>query len=126
MPDSRHSSVPRALRVAEEVQRILGGVLQTKVQLTSAEMVTVTHVELTRDLRIAKVFMSLLNPRATDEQAMQEMQSRRKEIRYHLGAQLRTKYVPDLRFYLDQSVERSNRIDAILEELHRNAAPAKQ
>jgi len=80
-------------------------------------MLTVTHVELTRDLRIARIYLSLLNPRDTSEEVLRELLRRRKEIRYHLGSELRIKYVPQLRFYVDESLERSARIQSILKNL---------
>lgn len=126
MPDSHRATVPRSLRVAEEVQRILGEVFLTKVQVLSAGMLTVTHVEITKDLRIARVYLSFLNPSASKEEVLGELLRHRKEIRYHLGTELRAKYVPELRFYLDESVERSTRIQAILEGLHRAETDAEQ
>ncbi len=126
MPDFHHSAVPRSLRVAEEIQRILGEVFLNKVTIFSAGMLTVTHVDITKDLSIAKVYLSFLNPSAPKEEILQELIRRRKEVRYHLGAALRAKYVPQLRFYLDESVERSARIQALLEELHCDQTAAKR
>jgi len=110
--------------VAEEVQRILGEVFLTKVQVLSAGMLTVTHVDISRDLRIARVYLSFLNPSASKEEVLGKLLRHRKEIRYHLGTELQTKYVPELRFYLDESVERSARIQSILEDLHRDETDA--
>ena len=124
MPDFHRATVPRSLRVAEEVQRILGEVFITKVQVLSAGMLTVTQVDISRDLRIARVYLSFLNPSASKEEVLGELLRHRKEIRYHLGTELRTKYVPELRFYLDESVERSARIQSILEDLHHDETDA--
>jgi len=126
LPDSCHSIVPRSLRVAEEVQRILGEIFLTKVQLRGSGMLTVTHVECSRDLRVAKVYLSFLNPDISREEIFKELIRRRKEVRYHLGTELRAKYVPELRFYLDDSLEQSSRVNALLEKLHREGTAAKQ
>ena len=126
MPDSHRTTIPRSLRVAEEVQRILGELFITRVRVLSAGMLTVTHVDITRDLRIAKVYLSFLNPSAPKEEVLGELLRRRKEIRYHLGNELQAKYVPELRFYLDESVEYSSRIQAIIENLHRDGTDAEQ
>jgi ribosome-binding factor A len=82
-------------------------------------MLTVTRVELSSDLRIAKVYISLFNPVTSKEDVLQDLLHRRKEIRYHLGTELRIKYVPELRFHLDESLEHSARINEVLNELHR-------
>ncbi len=118
MPEHRHSQVPRAVRVAEEIQRILGEIFLTKVQISTTGLLTITQVEMSRDLRHATVYLSFLGPATDNEGGIREVIRKRKQLRYHLGAELRTKYVPQLRFFLDKSVERSARINAILEDLH--------
>ncbi len=117
MPDQRPSAVPRAVRMADEVQRILGDILTAKVSLPSAELCTITQVEMTRDLGLARVHVSVLNPKSDEQEVLREVVRHRKEIRYHLGQTLRAKYVPELRFYLDKSIQRSAKIDAILHDL---------
>ena len=89
-------------------------------------MLTITQVNITRDLRIAKVYLSFLNPSVSNEEVIKELLHRKKEIRYHLGTELRTKYVPELRFYLDESAEYSSKIQAIIEKLHRDEIDAKR
>lgn len=126
MPDSHRTNIPRSLRVAEEVQRILGEVFLSKVRVFSAGMLTITQVDITRDLRIARVYLSFLNPSVSKEEVLKELLHRRKEIRYHLGTELRTKYVPELRFYLDESAEYSSKIQAIIEKLHRDEVDTEQ
>ncbi len=120
MPDHRHSQVPRAVRVAEEIQRILGEIFLTKIQVATAGLLTVTQVQMSRDLRNATVYLSFLNPATDNERGIREVIRKKKQLRYHLGSELRTKYVPQLRFFLDESLERSARINAILEDLHGN------
>ena len=124
MPDHFQTTVPRSIRLAEEVQRILGEIFLSRVQIPNAGMMTITHVELNRDLRIAKVYLSFLNPSLDSSQVIKELLRRRKEIRYRLGTEWKARYVPDLRFYLDDTVERSARIDAILEDLHNQQSGA--
>ncbi len=126
MPDSHRTDIPRSLRVAEEVQRILSEVFLSKVRVLSAGILTITQVNITRDLRIAKVYLSFLNPSVSNEEVLKELLRRRKEIRYHLGTELRTKYVPELRFYLDESAEHSSRIQAIIDKLHRDEIDAER
>ena len=118
MPEYRPTPVPRSVRLAEEVQRILGSILHSKVQISSAGMITVTHVELSKDLRFAKVYLSFLEPEIPKSELQKELIRQRKTIRYHLGTELQAKYVPDLRFYIDESFERSARIHAVIESIH--------
>ena len=122
MPDHRQLPVPRSVRVAEEIQRILGEVFLTKVQVSTAGLLTITHVEMSRDLRHATVYLSFLNPTTDSAIVMRAIIRKRKELRYHLGSKLGIKYVPQLRFFLDETVERTSRIDAILAGIHGDKA----
>ena len=124
MPDHTHTTVPRSIRLAEEVQRILAEIFLSRVQIQNAGIMTITHVELNRDLRIAKIYLSFLNPSIHSTQILKGLLRRRKEIRYRLGAELKARYVPELRFYLDDTVERSARIDAILQDIHHQRSAA--
>lgn len=81
-------------------------------------MVTVTRVETSRDLRYAKIYLSFLNTDVDAETIMAKIIRKRKEIRFLLGGMLKIKFVPELRFHLDLSAKHSDRINAILEELH--------
>lgn len=126
MLEHRHSPVPRAVRVADQIQRILGEIFLTKVQISTAGLLTITRVEMSRDLQHAAIYLSLLNPTTDIEGGIGEVIRKRKQLRYHLGAELRTKYVPQLRFYLDKAPERSARINAILEDLHGDQSALRQ
>lgn len=120
LPDPHHASVPRSVRVAEEIQHILGDIFLTKVQFPKAGLLTVTKVDMSRDLRHASIYISLLNATIGDEKIVKQMIRRKKEIRYHLGHELQTKYVPQLRIILDKSSEYSAEINTILKDLHDN------
>ncbi|UCH10305.1 MAG: 30S ribosome-binding factor RbfA [Fidelibacterota bacterium] len=112
--------------MAEEVQRILAGIFLSEIQIPSVDMLTVTRVELSKDLRIAKVYISLLNPATSKDDVLEEVLRRRNEIRYHLGKELRIKYIPELRFHLDESLEHAARINTVLSDLHREETESRK
>lgn len=118
MRNSHQTSYPRSLRVAEEIQKILGDVFLTRVTVRGSGLLTVTRVELSRDLRTAHIHLSFLNPAQEPETLLREIIRRRKEIRYHMGNELRAKYVPELRFHVDHTLEHAARINALLDGLH--------
>ena len=109
--------MPRSVRVAEEIQRILSQIFLSEVQIPSAGMLTITRVETSRDLRNANVYFSFLNPTAEEEIIIAAVIRRRKQIRFHLGSRLGIEYVPQLRFHLDLAAKQSARIDEIIAEL---------
>lgn len=120
MHDFRSVPVPRAVRMGEEIQKIMGDIFQHQVQIAKAGLLTVTGVKMSSDLRVAHVSISLLQPERTPEAVLTELKKRRKEVRFHLGNELQVKYIPDVRFHIDESMDTSARIDAILEDIHKD------
>ncbi|MFC1747148.1 30S ribosome-binding factor RbfA [Candidatus Neomarinimicrobiota bacterium] len=118
MHKARQTSFPRSLRVAEEIQRILGDVFLTRVKIAGAGLLTVTRVSINRDLRVAQVYISLLRPDKSPEEVLTDIIHHGKEIRYLLGKVLELKYVPELRFHLDHSTKKAAKINLLLENLH--------
>jgi ribosome-binding factor A len=80
--------------------------------------VTLTDVEVSGDLRFADVYFSVFGPGADPDETAAGLRSATPHLRAVLGRQVRMKYLPDLRFHLDPSVEEGERIERIIRELH--------
>ncbi len=78
--------------------------------------VTVTGVEMTDDLRIARVFVSVLREEER-EQSLEILNTARPFIRSALGKRLKMKFVPSVEFRFDTSIEYGNRIDRLLRKI---------
>jgi ribosome-binding factor A len=83
-------------------------------------MVTVTGVELTRDCKNAKVFVSVLGDDQSTEQALAALESSAPFIRGRLRERVVMKYIPKLLFRHDPSLAEGTRIDTLLNEIRRN------
>ena len=81
------------------------------------ELVTITEVEVTEDLRLAKVFFSARGNRSQEEASLHGLQSATGYIRKRLGRELRLRYIPDLLFKLDHSFDYGSKIDRLFETL---------
>ncbi len=80
--------------------------------------ITITDVEISPDLSFAKIYLSLMlseNPSET----LEMIRERKSEIRKHLGNRIgkQVRIVPELAFFMDDTLERANRIDDILSKL---------
>ncbi len=104
----------RSERVAEAVLRELSAMLLRELKDPRLRGVTLTSVEMTDDLRHARVFFSCLegSPRAAG--AIAGFQSASGFIRKKVGRELGLRYAPELVFEFDTSIERAARIDALL------------
>ena len=80
--------------------------------------VTFTRVELSDDLRHAKVFASILGSEPEKARTLQGLVSATGYIRRHLGRILRLRYTPELTFLIDESMEHGAKIAQLLRQLH--------
>jgi ribosome-binding factor A len=111
--DSRRPDrVAEAIR--EEVATFLAeGVKDPRIQ----GLVTVTGVEVTRDLRHARVFVSVMGTDGEKAATMQGLASLAGHLRGRLGRAIRLRVAPEIEFRTDPSVERAARIDSLLEQI---------
>lgn len=108
----------RNVRVASQLQRELAELLRVEVKDARLGMVTVSDVEVTRDLALAKVYVSFLGAQQATRESLQLLASRIPLLRHELGRRMRMRAIPELRFIYDDSVERGLRMDAVLDQLH--------
>lgn len=82
-------------------------------------MITVNHVKMTPDLSVARVYLSFFNMLDSEEEAINTIKGRAKDIRYKLGSKIKSqvKKVPELEFFLDNSVKYSEHMDQLFNEI---------
>ena len=107
----------RVLRAAEQVQRELGFILDRKMSDPRIGMVTVTRVEMSDDLRYAKVFVSFLGDEEERAERLRLLRKARKFVRAELSHTLRMRVTPELTFVIDDSSENYIRISKVLSEI---------
>jgi len=109
-------SFHRTDRVSAQLRRDIGQIVHAAVREHGLPSLSVSDVEVSRDLAHAKVFVTALDSaRATE--AMAELKTLVPELRYALGRAVRMRHVPELHFHYDDSVDRGERIDALLRDL---------
>ena len=86
--------------------------------IPEAGLLTVTKVTLTDDLKLAKVYLSFLENKKPVEDVLEILKSKHNLIRQHVGLKLTLKYIPQLRFYYDDSIEHAQRIDDLIQKMH--------
>ena len=112
MPAQRKDKISRL------IQRDLGEFFQREGgRMFDGVMITVTKVYVTGDLSLARIFLSLF-PSSKKSELIQTINDKKKEIRYHLAAKVRhqLRSVPDLEFFLDDSLDYIDNIENLLKE----------
>jgi ribosome-binding factor A len=108
----------RTQRVAAEIQKALAGPLQRIAEELSAGFITVTEVRMSPDLQLARVYLSVYGGRVTSVDVLEHIEREEAgRLRHHLGKAVRLRYVPQLKFYIDDSLDRAMRINAILDSV---------
>jgi len=107
-------------RVANEIQHILGKIQTQYIDLSDLGLITFSRVTISPDLKHAKVFFSVLNKKIPIDKIQIEMDNRSKSFRKYLGQELRIKFTPELKFFYDETVEYSQKIDTIFQKLKRD------
>lgn len=109
------SSVRRADRVAEAIREEVATFLATGAKDPRIlGFVTVTGVELTRDLRNARVYVSIIGSDAHRATTLEGLASVAVRLRAHVGQTLQLRLAPSIEFRIDSSAERAARIESLL------------
>ena len=110
-----NKSFHRTDRVAAQLRRDLGMLVHQAVREHGLPSVSVSDVEVTRDMAHAKVFVTALMPEKSRE-AVKALKELAPEIRHRLSQAVRMRHTPELHFHYDDSVDKGERIDALLRD----------
>lgn len=105
----------RTRRVAEQIQRELSGMIQREVKDPRVGWVTVTGVEVSRDMAHARVYVSLLDPGRDAAGAVTALNHAAGFLRRRLGQTLAMRTIPQLRFQHDTSIETGSKLSALID-----------
>jgi len=108
----------RATRVGEQMKKELGDILGRKLKDPRIGFLTVTDVEVSGDLQIAKVYISVLGDEKKREETLKGLAKAKGYIRSEIGNRIRLRKTPELHFEFDESVYYGNRIESLIAELN--------
>jgi len=115
----------RADRVGSQVQKILSELLTSEINDPRLKNTVITSVKMTRDLRIAKVYFLATgwqNNNGKKKKTAEGFKSAFGFIKRTLAEKLGLRYMPDLRFYYDESLDYGTHIDSLLNDLKKDYA----
>jgi ribosome-binding factor A len=116
----------RLQRVRELLKREIGEAIRREFPVSEAGLITVNDVDVAGDLHSAVVFISILGNETQQKRGLEMLTKHRKRIQGLVGRAVVLKYTPTLKFLIDDSVVRGNRVLQIIEELEKaNPEPAE-
>jgi ribosome-binding factor A len=107
---------PRTRRVGEQIQREVAGILQEEFKDPRLGMISVSGVEVSRDLAHAKIYISVLGREEDVSETIKVLNKAAGFLRHQLGQRMRLRSVPQLRFLYDASLAEGARMDALIAE----------
>ena len=107
----------RAARVKEAMKKEISDILQREIKDPGIGFVTLTDVEVSKDLRYVNVYVSVYGSQESKTESMEALERAKGFIRTEIGKRIRLRHTPEISFHFDDSMERSERIFRILKEV---------
>lgn len=117
----------RTERVASLIREELGTMLSREFS-GSLEygFTTVTEARVTPDLRTARIFVSIMGPKAKQEKTMAQIEKKKGFYRSELGSRINLKFVPVIEFRLDTSLDNAMHIESLIKQIHKDDPTPKK
>jgi ribosome-binding factor A len=107
----------RSDRVSSQMHKELADILRTELDDAELGMVTVSGVEVSRDLAVAKAYVSFLGAKLESKKCIKRLNESAGQLRHLVGRRMRMRVLPELRFFHDDSIERGLHMDALIGSL---------
>ena len=107
----------RASRVAEELRKIVSQILLEDLTDPRLGFLTITHIEVTDDLRFARIFYSVLGSAEQKEATAEALAEQQGFLRHLVAERINMKFAMEIKFEMDKSIDHSFRIDTLLKQI---------
>jgi ribosome-binding factor A len=111
--------------VGEQIREELSELLTREVKDPGIGLITITHVKVSADLQVARAYWTIMGDEKSRKETSKALERATPFLRRQIAGRLRLKRVPELAFQYDESIERQERIEALLQEIHAAEQPAE-
>lgn len=113
-------SVQRLSRISEQVKKEISSIIMNEIKDPRvSSMCTVVSAEVTPDLKFAKVYVSIYGNEEEKKNSMKGLKNASGFIRKKLGENMELRYIPEIHFEIDESIEHGARINKLLNQIKR-------
>jgi len=116
----------RQERVAPLVREEISTVVIYKMEDPRVKNITITRVKMTKDLKTARVYFSMMGTDKEVEDARKALTGAKGRFKKAIGENLELRYTPELEFFFDQNIEHADRIERILNEIKESSPPGEE
>ena len=108
----------RIAAISAEFKRVLSDIIRSDIKDPRvSEMASVTHIEITKDLKYAKAYISVFDTDKMKKSTIETLTHAEHYIKNEIGARLRIRRLPEITFLLDTSIEYSSKISELLKKV---------
>jgi ribosome-binding factor A len=107
----------RSQRVGDLIREVISEMILRDLRDPRVETVTITEVEVTADLKLARVYFSARGDQTREKAALQGLEGAAGFIKKNLGRELRLRYMPELMFEVDHSFDYGSKIDRLIRSI---------
>lgn len=116
----------RLEKVSKEMMREISAVIRDELRDPGLGLITITHVTVSKDLKYAKVYVSILGSKKSRKKSLLALERARGFVQFHLGKRMRMRQVPAISFLFDESIEGAIRISRLIDRALGSATAAAE
>lgn len=109
----------RTERVEHLIKEEISLIFLYKLNEPEIGFITITNVKISSDLKIAKVYISILEKNKREE-VLEKIKNKTGFIRSELAHRIRIKFTPELKFFIDDTLDYVEKIEGLIKEIHKN------
>ena len=110
----------RQRKIADQIKKYLSQLIDRRLKDPRKGFVTLTHVKISGDLRIATVYYTCLGDEEQRKNSHEALESAKNFLRNELSPLLNIRFAPELRFFFDESLEYSEHINELIKKIHQS------
>ncbi|MBD3167173.1 30S ribosome-binding factor RbfA [bacterium] len=117
----------RAYQIGSELQQVIGEFMRREVEpKCDGALVTVAEVRVSDDYKVAEVYISLLGSDEQKETAIRAIGAAKSKMKREAAQKVRLRKLPEFRFVWDDTLERADRIEQLLNKIHSSSSPPNE
>ncbi|MFC6291652.1 30S ribosome-binding factor RbfA [Macrococcus epidermidis] len=110
----------RSERVGQQMKKEISEIINQKIKNPNVGFVTVTEVEVTGDLSLATVYVTVLGENHDRKKSLEALEKSKGFIKSEIAQRMDLRIVPELKFHYDESIDYGNKIERMIAELNKD------
>jgi len=109
--------IARQKRVGEAIRAAVAEYLILNLANSTPGFITVSHARMSPDLKIATVYFTIYGSTVDVAFTFKTLEKHNSRVRYHVGQEVPLKYVPELRFFVDDTLEYTDKMNQVMKDI---------